>query len=345
MEQENDSNENIYSDDSLSDTEPDNVEIDDVLATDSENENDAIPSPHMHNRFDDDGSENQLAVGKRPRLLSSSSSSLSSPKTSIGNVRKRLRDKHYIIQPKKSSLRCKGGHCWSSLSHRKKTARTPKRNIIHHIQSPINDAKTVCNPLETFCIFLTNDIFQLILDHTNEEINRKRTKYRIPNATQGSTCDEELKALIGCLILTAALKNNHLSTRESFNTNLCSPRYRAAMSSERFEFLVSCLRFDDKATREERKQTDPFAAVRELWEHFIDRCRTSYRPGSFITIDEQLLAFRGRSPFRMFIPNKPPKYGIKIIMACDSGTKYMVDASPYLGKGTKTNGLPLDSIM
>ena len=100
MEQENDSNENIYSDDSLSATEPDNVEIDDVLATDSENENDAIPSPHMHNLFDDDGSENQLTVGKRPRLLSSSSSSSSSPKTSFGNVRKRLRDKHYIIQPK-----------------------------------------------------------------------------------------------------------------------------------------------------------------------------------------------------------------------------------------------------
>ena len=117
------------------------------------------------------------------------------------------------------------------------------------------------------------------------------------------------------------------------------------MSSERFGFLVSWLRFDDKTTREERKQTDHFAAIRELWEHFIDRCRTSYRQGSFITIDKQLLAFRGRCPFRMFIPNKPATYGIKIVMACDSGTKYMVDASPYLGKGTKTNGLPLERIM
>ncbi|XP_066139156.1 piggyBac transposable element-derived protein 4-like [Euwallacea fornicatus] len=43
----------------------------------------------------------------------------------------------------------------------------------------------------------------------------------------------------------------------------------------------------------------------------------------------------------MYIPSKPCKYGIKIIMVCDSSSKYMLDASPYLGKSTKTNGLPL----
>lgn len=28
-------------------------------------------------------------------------------------------------------------------------------------------------------------------------------------------------------------------------------------------------------------------------------------------------------------------------MACDTKTKYMTDASPYLGKSTKTDGMPL----
>jgi len=43
----------------------------------------------------------------------------------------------------------------------------------------------------------------------------------------------------------------------------------------------------------------------------------------------------------MYIPNKPSKYGIKIVMICDVKTKYMFDAEPYLGKDTRTNGLPL----
>ena len=42
-EHENNSNKNIYSDDSLSETEPDNVEIDNVVATNSKNQNDVIP--------------------------------------------------------------------------------------------------------------------------------------------------------------------------------------------------------------------------------------------------------------------------------------------------------------
>ncbi|CAL4079077.1 unnamed protein product, partial [Meganyctiphanes norvegica] len=50
-----------------------------------------------------------------------------------------------------------------------------------------------------------------------------------------------------------------------------------------------------------------------------------------MTIDEQLLAFRGRCPFRMYIPSKPAKYGIKIIMMCDNNSKYMLNAIPYLG--------------
>jgi len=67
----------------------------------------------------------------------------------------------------------------------------------------------------------------------------------------------------------------------------------------------------------------------------VKNCQTVYSPGENITIDEQLLAFRGRCGFRMHIPNKPAKYGIKIMMACDARSKFMLNAIPYLGKYTK----------
>nr|XP_022906001.1 uncharacterized protein LOC111417842 [Onthophagus taurus] len=113
------------------------------------------------------------------------------------------------------------------------------------------------------------------------------------------------------------------------------------MSRERFKFLLDCLRFDDKDTRDERKKSDALAAIRDIWDEFINQCRNLYRPSSYVTIDEQLLGFRGRCPFRMYIPNKPSKYGIKIVFICDVSSKYMFDAMPYLGKSTNTNGMPL----
>lgn len=126
-----------------------------------------------------------------------------------------------------------------------------------------------------------------------------------------------------------------------FNPTTSCSFYRACMSCDRFTFLLNCIRFDDKSTREERKESDPFAPVREIWELLLEICRNSYTPSSYLTIDEQLLGFRGRCPFRMYIPNKPSKYGIKIVMVCDSASKYMTDAQPYLGKKTNTGGLPL----
>nr|CAH7750575.1 unnamed protein product [Callosobruchus chinensis] len=152
---------------------------------------------------------------------------------------------------------------------------------------------------------------------------------------------DELYALVGLLIFSGAQKDNHLNTREMFDSKISGSTYKATMSGERFDFLLHNLRFDDKATRAERKNLDRFAPIREIWDELISNCKSSYKPGSYVTIDEQLLAFRGRCPFRMYIPSKPAKYGIKIVMTCDAGTKYMLDAEPYLGKHTNTDGKPL----
>ncbi|CAK1603173.1 unnamed protein product, partial [Parnassius mnemosyne] len=113
------------------------------------------------------------------------------------------------------------------------------------------------------------------------------------------------------------------------------------MSKERCDFLLQCLHFDDKTFRLQRQKDDPFTPIRDIWELFMVQCRQNYVPGTNVTIDEQLLAFRGRCKFRMYIPNKPAKYGVKLEIMCDSGTRYMLDCMPYLGKGTYTSGLSL----
>lgn len=110
--------------------------------------------------------------------------------------------------------------------------------------------------------------------------------------------------------------------------------YRVAMSQGRFEFLLNCLRFDDLNTRQQRQQDDKLAPIREIWDIFIRNCGKMYMPHVNLTVDEQLLAFRGRCPFRMCIPNKPAKYGIKLLLVNDNKSKYLLGAIPYLGKQT-----------
>lgn len=59
-----------------------------------------------------------------------------------------------------------------------------------------------------------------------------------------------------------------------------------------------------------------------------------------MTIDEQLVTFRGRCPFRIYIPSKPGRYGIKIWALCDATNAYLYNAKVYIGKesGVTENG-------
>ena len=55
-------------------------------------------------------------------------------------------------------------------------------------------------------------------------------------------------------------------------------------------------------------------------------------PGENVTVDEQLVGFQGRCPFRQYMPSKPAKYGIKFWMLCDSSTTYVWNIQVYTGK-------------
>lgn len=244
-----------------------------------------------------------------------------------------------IISFATPGLRGKNKHKWSTL--RAKPAKLPGRNIIHVKPGPSRNCRKLLDPLTCFELFITRDIIGKIVTYTNAEIEVQSQKYEQIRSTQSPIDGTELKALLGILVLTAALKDNHLTSRELFDSTYCGNRYRACMSAERFDFLINCLRFDDKTTRLERRAQDSFAPIREIWSLFIDKCEGNYKPSSYVTIDEQLLAFRGRCGFRMYIPNKPAKYGIKLVMMCDNSTKYMINAMPYLGSGTNSSGLPL----
>lgn len=63
----------------------------------------------------------------------------------------------------------------------------------------------------------------------------------------------------------------------------------------------------------------------------------NYKPSSYVPIDKQPVGLMGNCPFRIYVPNKPIKYG----MVCDISTKYMLNAEQYLYKSTVSTKQPL----
>lgn len=108
--------------------------------------------------------------------------------------------------------------------------------------------------------------------------------------------------------------------------------FRLVMTKKRFQFLLRHIRFDNKATRMQRKEIDKLAAIRTLFDAFIKRCKECYSVGQNVTIDEMLPSFRGRCSFRQYIPSKPSRYGIKMFASVDSRIHYLHNLEVYVGK-------------
>lgn len=56
-------------------------------------------------------------------------------------------------------------------------------------------------------------------------------------------------------------------------------------------------------------------------------------PSAELTIDEHFIAFRGNCPFRVYMPTKPGKYGIKVWCLADNSNSYAVNLQVYTGLG------------
>lgn len=101
---------------------------------------------------------------------------------------------------------------------------------------------------------------------------------------------------------------------------------------KRFRFLVRNLRFDDFTNRSKSSEIDKLAPIRELFEVIVQNFQNNFVPNEYLTLDEQLIAFRGRCSFRQYIPNKSARYGIKIFALVDIKNAYTFNLEVYAGQ-------------
>ena len=107
--------------------------------------------------------------------------------------------------------------------------------------------------------------------------------------------------------------------------------FRNTMSRDRYQEIMKHLRFDDFFSRRQRRETDKFCLISEVWNCFIENCKKCYVPNCDLTIDEQLFPCKTRRPFIQYMGNKPDKFGIKFWLLADAQSKYLCNGIPYLG--------------
>lgn len=211
-----------------------------------------------------------------------------------------------------------------------KPSRTKAKNIVNIRPGPkqgVTSESELCSFLTQFTVSMIDEI----VNYTNVVIRGKGEQFN-RNRDCKETTREEFMALLGVLFLIGTKKGHHTNVRELWASDGSGmPILRAAMSYKRFLFLLSNIRFDDKNTREERKKQDKLAAIRTIFDLFVENIKNTYACTESVTIDEMLHPFRGRCSWIQYIPSKPAKYGLKFFAMCDANTFFTNNLEIYVG--------------
>lgn len=207
--------------------------------------------------------------------------------------------------------------------------RRRQRNILTESSRSLAHPRT---EIESFLLFIDESMLRTLHRYTNRKaVDLRRTVPRQYNWMDDFTFDDIL-ACIGILLSAGVDRDNFSALEDLWNPIESRPFYRVVMSSQRFKFFLRCARFDNFRDRRTRLPNDRLAAISEFWQQFVSNLRRVYIPEEVITVDEQLVGYRGRIPGRTYIPSKPRKYGIKIFWACEAKTGYALNGCIYQGK-------------
>lgn len=220
--------------------------------------------------------------------------------------------------------------------------REPLQNIVISHEGKFSSGIHPTSPEEAFEFYLSEDIDDFVR-YTNLEARRVLSK---PDASEQLRSRwipvdrTEMKAFVGLHIAAGVNKQNMTNVKRLWNVKLSSPLFSTTMTRERFEMIRRFFRCDDKL---KRNIDDKLSPVRFVFERKLQDYQKCYSCSPYLSIDEQLLRFHGRLSFRMYIPSKPERYGIKIIWLVDNDTGYVFNGLVYIGPNT-FYGKPFEDI-
>ena len=197
--------------------------------------------------------------------------------------------------------------------------------------------------IDYFCLLFGDDILIKIVDESNRFARQKLADK--PEKRWVDITLPELKAYLGISIIMGINYNPRTAMYWSADEFYCNPGIKKVMPRNRFDEIKRFLHFSDSSKQMQRGEEgyDRLYKVRCLLEHCKKTFKDSYNPSKNLSVDEGMIAFKGRLSFRQYMPAKPTKYGIKVWMCADSATGYVLNHEVYLGKDKDNkDGVDLD---
>jgi len=174
-------------------------------------------------------------------------------------------------------------------------------------------------PLHFFRYFFTADVLAHITEQTMLYSAQQRPQHPI------KTSEREIEQFVGIALYMSLVRM--ASTRNYFSAEFRMPQIADTMTGKRFEELKRFLHLADNNACD---MSDKLHKVRPFTDMLKQRfLRVPMVEG--LSVDEQIVPFKGTSGLKQYIPMKPHKWGYKLFMLCGcNGFAYNFEV--YTGK-------------
>lgn len=194
-----------------------------------------------------------------------------------------------------------------------------------------HQARQAASPLQFFQLFLPITLMQQLADYTTTYAH-----YCGEHHTWRTT-PEELYAFCAAHIFMGIVKlpKWHMYWNEFYQ----QPFLSALFLRDRFEQLLRYFRVAPHTPSSH--STTPLSDVLPLSTSLQHSFPRMYHPSRYLTLDEAMVAFKGRSTIKQYIPSKPHKWGYKIY--CLASDDYLLHFELYEGK--QQDNSPFETVM
>ena len=202
------------------------------------------------------------------------------------------------------------------------------------------DMAADASPIDFYRLFMTNAVIKKMKSETNRyaATTCAAARRRNPNLSRRSyfnkwktVTEGDIYKFLAIAIHMGLVQKPRINDYWSTNNVMTSTYPSACLKRERFKMILAFLHLNDNRNYipAGREGHDPLFKIRPLFDCLNLYFKNVYLPGENICIDEALCPWRGRVGFRVYIKNKPVKWGMKLYELCESSSGYVYNVEIY----------------
>lgn len=180
------------------------------------------------------------------------------------------------------------------------------------------------SPVEYFSFYFTDDFLREIVYQTN--------LYAFQNDKHNFNLTvTELKVYLGIVLVMSYIKYPRIRQYWSSDGGLRMTLIADAMSLNRFEEIRRYLHFVDASKSDDNN--NKLFRIKFVLDHLHKVYHEALDPEEYMSIDEMMIPFKGRSSLKNYLPKKPKRWGYKV-WARAGTTGYLYCFEIYQGAGS-----------